>query len=74
MNPADPSTGLPRQMSDSWIQGRLADAVGPDLAEEILDEGYKRILAKVSPDGSVYYQLIDEAGYVIRGNDGIFIP
>jgi hypothetical protein len=58
----------------SWIQPRLADAVGADLAQDIVFDGYKRILAKVAPDGSVIYRLIDESGKVIRGTAGDFIP
>ncbi|MEZ4907012.1 MAG: hypothetical protein R2771_05085 [Saprospiraceae bacterium] len=65
LNPANPSTGLPKQMTDAWISQddykRLRDAVGNDLAEEIIDaNNYKRILAKTAPDGSVTYRELDE--------------
>ena len=75
LNPA--SGNLPRQMSDDWIQrpGELANAVGnQQLAQNILNSDYKRVLAKVAPDGSVTYRLIDEDGYVIRGAAGNFNP
>jgi hypothetical protein len=68
---------LPRQMSDDWIQrpGELTKAVGnQQLAQTILNSDYKRVLAKVAPDGSVNYRLIDEDGYVIRGAAGDFNP
>ena len=77
LSPADPTTGLPRQMSKEWIErpGELARAVGdPTVANSIIVTGYSRVLAKVAPDGSVSYRLIDEFGYVIRGNDGNFNP
>lgn len=73
LNPADPTTGLPRQMSDEWITQnngqRLLEAVGGDqnLVDEILDAGYSRILAKVSPDGSVTYKYVSETGYLNQG-------
>jgi hypothetical protein len=55
------------QMSDSWIQGsnRLANEVGQDLADEILDEGYTRVLARVLPDGTIIYKELNSAGQVI---------
>ncbi|MEQ9576302.1 MAG: hypothetical protein RIH33_00115, partial [Marinoscillum sp.] len=73
LNPADPSTGLPRQMSDDWIQQnngqRLLEAFGGDqgLVDDILDSGYSRVLAKVSPDGSVSYKYVSETGYLNQG-------
>ena len=66
-------------MSNAWItqngNQRLVDAIGGNrvLANRIAT-GYTRVLAKASPDGSVVYRLVDEAGYVIRGNAGNFIP
>jgi hypothetical protein len=74
INPANPATGLDRQMSDDWIDKRLNDAVGRSVADDIRDAGYERVLAKVAPDGSVTYQLVDQRGYVIPGNAGIFNP
>jgi len=48
---------------------RLLEAVGGDqnLVDEILDAGYSRILAKVSPDGSVTYKYVSETGYLNQG-------
>jgi len=78
LNGADLTTGLPRQMSDMWIRrpGALSDALGGDdvLARNIIRNGYKRVLAKVAPDGTVTYRLIDSKGFVIRGNAGNFNP
>lgn len=72
-NTSDLSTTLDgKQMSDSWIQGtitgtnRLVQEVGQDLADEILAHGYKRILSKISPNGSNYYQLLDSVGNIIE--------
>lgn len=78
LNGADLTTGLPRQMSDAWIRrpGALSEAVGNNraLANQIISKGYKRVLAKVAPDGTVTYRLIDSNGFVIRGNAGNFNP
>ena len=75
LNPA--TRILPRQMSDDWIRrpGELEKAIGDGaLADLIVDSGYKRVLAKVAPDGSVTYRLIDSNGYVKRGGAGNFNP
>ena len=63
-------------MSTGWIEGsdRLINAVGDDLAEEILDSGYEPILAKVEADGSINYFILDENAAVIRGIGAIFVP
>jgi len=53
---------------------RLINAVGEGLAEDILWQGYERVLVKVTPDGNVTYQLIDSNGYVITGSSGVFNP
>jgi hypothetical protein len=75
LNPANPKTGLDRQMSDAWIDKRLNAAVGDeDIADDIRDAGYERVLAKVKPDGSVTYRLINEKGFVKRGHAGDFTP
>jgi len=78
LNPANPKTRLPRQMSDAWIQrpGELRKSLGGDgvLAQRIIKSGYTRVLAKVKPDGTVTYRLINEDGYVIRGKAGDFNP
>lgn len=61
-----------KQMSDAWINGnnRLADAVGPVVLQDINAVGYRRLLAEVSPDGSVVYKELDANANVI----GIFNP
>lgn len=51
-------------MSDLWIRGeRLLKAVGgkTQLAAEI-EVDYVRLLAKVSPDGSVVYRKLNNLG------------
>jgi len=52
-----------KQMSDAWISQnnfqRLRDVVGNNLATEIRDSGYKRLLAEIAPDGSVIYKELD---------------
>ncbi|AXG70014.1 hypothetical protein KORDIASMS9_02243 [Kordia sp. SMS9] len=67
-----------RQMSDAWILGnnRLFEAVGenPNLYNNIINDGYERVLAKVSPDGSIVYKKINADGYVITGDAGDFTP
>lgn len=72
LNPANPTTGLPKQMTDSWITGgdRLLDAVGTTTRLEILSTGYRRLLAETAPDGSVIYKELDANANVI----GIFNP
>jgi hypothetical protein len=82
LNPADSKTFLPRQMSDEWIaknplvpsENRLFEALGKDEVtyNSVMKQGYKRILAEVSPDGSIVHRLIDSNGKVISGDAGIF--
>ena len=54
-------------MSDVWINGgksgmRLESAVGIDKADDILIEGYERIVINVFPDGKVVRKKINEVG------------
>jgi hypothetical protein len=75
LTPANTATGLPKQMSDGWIQGgdRLLNAVGKDeaLANAILNNNnYRRILAEVAPDGTIVYKELDAMANEI----GKFIP
>ncbi len=64
-----------RQMSDDWIDDRLLDAVGDqDLADEIIESGYEKFVAKVDSSGNITSKLVDESGYIIRGNKGVFRP
>ncbi len=77
LNSANEATGLPRQMSDDWIATRDWDSVNlvqSEIRNLITNKNYQSVLAKVAPDGSVTYSLIDEFGYVIRGNAGVFNP
>jgi len=59
-------------MSDTWIlaDNRLLNAVGTSLRQEIISSGYKRLLAKISSDGTVIYKELDALGNEI----GTFIP
>ena len=49
------------QMSDTWINGsnRLVNAVGKDVADDILLEGYGRILVNIPSDGKVIIKNLD---------------
>lgn len=44
-----------KQMSSTWIEGsgRLENAVGKDLADEILLEGYEKVMVRIKTDGTV---------------------
>lgn len=56
------------QLSDTWIFGsnRLKNAVNnPAIEADIKLKGYKRILANISPDGTVNFQEVDALGDVI---------
>jgi hypothetical protein len=61
-----------KQMSDAWINGsdRLLNAVGPTVLQDINAVGYRRLLAEVSPDGSIIYKELDANANVI----GTFTP
>ncbi|MCV6631681.1 MAG: hypothetical protein OIF50_17680 [Flavobacteriaceae bacterium] len=65
LNPA--TSTLPKQMSDAWIkrQGELANAIGnADLADDIIDAGYTRVLATHGPNGNKIYKLVDSLGNI----------
>jgi hypothetical protein len=72
LSPANQATGLPKQMSDSWILGdnRLLNVVGPTIFQDINAVGYRRILATVGSDGSIVYKELDASANVI----GIITP
>ncbi|WP_420573642.1 hypothetical protein [Kordia sp.] len=61
-----------RQMSDAWIEGtitgnsRLVSVVGEELAEDIIATGYKRIVSRILPDGTNYFEILDSAGEIIE--------
>lgn len=66
-----------KQMSDAWITGggannRLFQAVGGNQAiyDDIINSGYKRLLAEIAPDGTVIYKELDASASVI----GSFTP
>ncbi len=46
-----------KQLSKGWIEGsqRLENAVGFENAQDILDKGYRKIWAKVAPNGTVTF-------------------
>jgi hypothetical protein len=55
-----------KQMSDDWINPRLSDSVGNDLADEIFASGYDSILVKVDFSGNVLNYLLDSSGKIIK--------
>ena len=69
---SDSSTGLStladgtRQMSEAWIEGidanRLAKAVGVDVADEIIMNGYASWLVNIDPIGTVTIWQLDSLG------------
>ncbi|MGB3465891.1 MAG: hypothetical protein WBA74_11500, partial [Cyclobacteriaceae bacterium] len=65
-----------RQMSDEWITSgdRLINALGQELADDIIESGYQRVLAKIQPDLSLKYNFLNPDGYLIPGRGGIFNP
>lgn len=54
-----------KQMSRAWIDRRLLDAVDIRTYREIRRTGYQSVLAKVSPDGTIKFKLLDTNGKVI---------
>ncbi len=54
-----------RQMSDTWIEDRLMDAVGETRFEEIMSQGYSAIVAKVGANGKISYNLLNSGGRVV---------
>ena len=68
LNPPNTNTGLPKQMSDAWIQrpGELASALNGNsvLAANIIADGYKRIVATHGPNGNLIYKLVDSNGVI----------
>ena len=55
-------------MSDNWINGsnRLKNAVDEKTLKVIEDNGYKRILSEVSPDGKIIYKELDKNGKILN--------
>ena len=61
-----------KQMSDNWIDKRLADAVGIDKADEIVYEmtygsyNVEKQLINISPDGSIVVKILDDCGNIVK--------
>lgn len=59
-----------KQMSDTWINGsnRLRNAVGGNQAiyDDIINSGYRRLLAEVAPDGTIIYKELDGSGNILN--------
>jgi len=55
-----------RQMSDSWVDGRLDKAVGKVEADKIRDSmlagNVDKVVVNVKPDGSTVMRPVDSAG------------
>ncbi|WP_010178989.1 hypothetical protein [Aquimarina agarilytica] len=68
LNSANRKTGLPKQMSDDWISQRdyerLRD-VTPSLADDIIDNGYTRVIATHGPNGKTIYNEISSTGKIV---------
>jgi hypothetical protein len=56
------------QMSDAWINGsdRLKKAVDNTTLKAIEENGYKRILSEIAPDGKIVYKELDSSGKVLN--------
>lgn len=54
--------GLTEQPGNS----RLVAEVGQELAEDIIASGYKRVVSRILPDGTNYFELLDSAGNIIE--------
>ena len=75
--PADPSTGLPRQMSDEWIRGinpavldsnnRLFVALGENatLYNQAVNN-YQRVIGFIQANGTTNYKYVSESGFEIN--------
>lgn len=50
------------QMSDVWIENRIGKAVDSTTQKLIENNGYKRILSEVAPDGKIVYKELDAMG------------
>lgn len=64
-----PETADGRQMSQTWIDKRLENAVGSEMADKIfeamLDDKVGAYVAHVDAEGKVSYHKLDENGYKI---------
>jgi hypothetical protein len=41
------------------------NAVGPTIAEDIISNGFTRLLAEVAPNGSTTYKQLDQSANII---------
>ncbi len=47
-------------MSSNWIENRLVDAVNdPVLANDIISNGYTRVISIILPDGTIAYKKLN---------------
>lgn len=61
-----------RQMSDNWVDKRLVDAVGEEMADDIVLEmminpdNVQKQLVNISADGNVVTKILDEYANVVK--------
>ncbi len=61
-----------KQMSDNWIDKRLVDAVGEEMADDIILEmmlnpdNVQKQLVNISTDGNVTTKILDEYANVVK--------
>ncbi|MFZ2539573.1 MAG: T7SS effector LXG polymorphic toxin [Oscillospiraceae bacterium] len=51
-----------KQMSDTWIETRLENAVGENMADDILLNGYDKVLTNILTDGEIITKSLDSIG------------
>jgi hypothetical protein len=61
----NPSTKDGPQMSKNWIENRLEAAVGSDLMEDILIQGYDSVLCQVAPGGKISLLKIGSSAEIV---------
>ena len=55
-----------KQMSEKWIETRLAKAVPPEVLRDMQLQGYGSSLVKVSPEGNIITKALDAAGNIVK--------
>ena len=61
-----------KQMSDNWIEKRLVDAVGEEMADDIILEmmlnpdNVQKQLVNISADGNVITKILDEYANIVK--------
>jgi hypothetical protein len=53
-----------KQMSDKWVEKRLYDAVGKEKADDIISNGYEKVLSQVDKNGNVTTKILDSKGNI----------